>query len=125
MSEKILLVEDDADLHLGLALRLRSRGFEVLSALSAREVLPIAMTQQPHLILLDIGLPDEDGHAVASALGDYEETRGIPIVYLTARHETSHRIRAESLRASAYLVKPCRPERLFDVIEGVLDARRR
>ena len=120
MPARILLVEDDADLHICLALRLKSAGHEVLSAMNGSEVVPIALQHKPDLILLDIGLPGQDGHSVANTLAGYDEARLIPIIYLTARSELNHRVQAAVSGAAGYLVKPCVPERLFSVIDAVL-----
>ena len=120
MGARILIVEDNADLHLGLALRLKSVGHTVLSAMSGHEAIPVALRERPDLILLDIGLPGQSGHLVASQLAADELTRSIPIIYLTARHELKHRVQASEKGAAAYLVKPCSADRLFSTIESVI-----
>lgn len=120
MGARILVVEDDADLHLGLALRLKSVGHTVLSAMDGDEAVPMAQRERPDLILLDIGLPGRSGHLVASALAENLDTRPIPIIFLTGRHETKHRVRAAEEGAAAYLVKPCSPDRLFKAIDAVI-----
>ena len=116
---RILLVEDDADLHIGLALRLKSYGHEVMSAMKGSEALSIAAEKNPDLILLDIGLPDCSGHSVARTLAMNPATRKIPIVYLTARHELQHRVEAAATGAAGYLVKPCTAGTLFLAIDAV------
>jgi len=121
MVAKIMVVEDNADLLLGLALRLKSAGHTVLSAMNGDEAIPMAKREWPDLILMDIGLPGRSGHHVASVLAADRATRSIPIVYLTARHELSHRLRAANHGAAAYLVKPCSADRLFTTIEGILN----
>jgi len=118
---RILVVEDNADVHLGLALRLKSAGHKVLSAMNGAEVVPVAVRERPDVILLDIGLPDRSGHLVAKELAANEATRPIPIIYLTARQETDNRLRAAEAGAAAYLVKPCSPERLLKAIDSVIN----
>ena len=121
MGARILVVEDNPDLHLGLALRLKSAGHTVLSAMTADEAIPVALREQPNLILLDIGLPGRSGHLVARELAANESTRSIPIIYLTARHELKHRLQAAGQGAAAYLVKPCSADKLFTTIESVIN----
>jgi len=121
MGARILIVEDNADLHLGLALRLKSAGHTVLSAMNGDEAVPLALSEKPNLILLDIGLPGRSGHLVASALAANDDTRSIPIIYLTARHELNHRLRAAGKGAAAYLLKPCSADRLFSTIDSVIN----
>jgi DNA-binding response OmpR family regulator len=101
MGSRILVVEDNPDLHLGLALRLKSVGHTVLSAMTADEAIPVALRERPNLILLDIGLPGRSGHLVAKELAANESTRSIPIIYLTARHELKHRLQAAVQRRQA------------------------
>jgi DNA-binding response OmpR family regulator len=125
MSARILVVEDDADLHIGLAIRLQSAGHKVLSAMSGEEVQGIALREQPDMILLDIGLPGMDGHAVAAELGGHEETAAIPIIYLTARHEFKHRVDASATGAAAYLTKPCMPDQLLRAVDAVAGQKRK
>lgn len=124
MAKRILLVEDDADLQIGVALRLKSMGHEVLSAMSGAEAVPLARTHQPDLILLDIGLPDCSGHAVARSLSTCEATQRIPVLYLTARHELKHRIEAGLSGAAGYLVKPCTADKLTLAIDAVIHSGR-
>jgi DNA-binding response OmpR family regulator len=120
MGVRIMIVEDNADLHLGLALRLKSEGHTVLSAMNGDEAIPLALNERPALILLDIGLPGRDGHLVAGALAANNSTRSIPIIYLTARDEISHRLKAAQDGAAAYLVKPCTAARLFSAIDSAI-----
>ncbi len=120
MAAKILIVEDDADLHLGLALRLRSRGYEVLSAMDGIGALDVCDRTRPDLVLMDVGLPGMDGHTVARQLSTRSDTCSVPVVYLTARHETRHRVEAATIGAAAYLVKPTTGDHLFAAIEAAL-----
>lgn len=124
MPARILVVEDDQDLHLGLALRLQAAGHEVCSALHGAEAVEVAKERKPDVLLLDVGLPGFNGHEVARRLSVDPETRDIPIIYLTARHEPTHRVRAAERGAAAYLVKPAEPARLFAAIDAALISRR-
>ncbi len=120
MASRVLIVEDDADLNLTIALRLKSDGYEVTSAMNGAEAVSLATTAIPDVILLDIGLPDLSGHKVALELSGHAETSRIPIIYLTARNELSCRVEAAQMGAAAYLVKPCRPDRLMHAIEAAV-----
>jgi len=122
MGNRILLVEDDPDLHIGLALRLKSVGHAVCSALDGREVLSTVQRERPDVIIMDVGLPGRSGHEVAQDLSTNDETRHIPIIYLTARHELDHRLKAAERGAAAYLVKPTSPEQLFAAIDAAVIA---
>ena len=121
MGARILVVEDNADLHLGMALLLKSAGHTVLSAMNGDEAVRMALHEQPTLILLDIGLPGRSGHRVAGSLAAEVSTRSIPIIYVTARHELKHRLLAGERGAAAYLVKPYNAEELFSTIDAVIN----
>lgn len=121
MGARILVVEDNADLHLGMALLLKAAGHTVLSAMNGDEAVRMALHEQPDLILLDIGLPGRSGHRVAGSLSAEVSTRSIPIIYVTARHELKHRLLAGEKGAAAYLVKPYNSEELFSTIDAVIN----
>lgn len=123
MSARILIVEDDPDLHIGLALRLQAAGYSVLSALHGREALETAEREVPDVMILDIGLPGIGGHEVARELGRSPKTREIPIIFLTARHEPNHRVQASESGAAAYLVKPAKPATILAAVEAAIISR--
>ena len=114
----ILIVDDDRDLLIGLGLRLRTSGYQVIIAPSAAAAVSLARKQEPDLILLDLGLPGADGFDVLEQL---ERLRldHIPVVVLTAR---DHSYEERSLRAGAvaFLQKPADNDELLAVIESAI-----
>lgn len=121
--KRILLIEDDRDLNDGLAMRFEAAGYEVTSAYQGGEGARAARSMRPDLILLDVGLPDKSGHEVARELSRHPFTREIPIVYLTARAELIHRATAGGAGATAYLVKPCPPKQLLQIVGALIESR--
>ena len=91
---RILLVEDNYMNRDMLSRRLQKRGFDVVLAENAAEALTAARTAQPHLILMDIGLPDLDGWEVTRRLKGDPETQKIPVIALTAHALPADRARA-------------------------------
>ena len=81
----ILLVEDDPDVARGVSIRLRASGYRVVHAADATEALILAARECPNLVILDVGLPGGDGHAVMDCLSRNMHTAAIPVVFLTAR----------------------------------------
>lgn len=110
---RILVVEDDFQIANLLDHELARLGYRVLQARNGAQALAGVRTQQPHLMLLDMGLPDFDGSHVLRQLR--AEGNALPIIVLTARDQPRDRV--EGLRSGAddYVVKP------FDLAE--LDAR--
>ena len=81
----LVLVVDDNERNLRLARDvLRAAGFRTLEAATGAEALALAERELPHVVLLDLGLPDIHGTAVARSLKEAERTAGIPVVALTS-----------------------------------------
>jgi two-component system response regulator VicR len=102
--ERILIVEDERAVARGLEYGLAQEGFETLWAATGRGALDLARTQDPHLILLDIRLPDISGWDVCRQLR--AEGKRQPILMLTARDEETDKVLGLELGADDYVVKP-------------------
>jgi len=100
---RLLLVEDDADLRASLAASLTARDFSIREAGTARDGLAAWAANRPDLILLDLGLPDQDGLNVVVRIRREATT---PILILSARHQERDRVEALDLGADDYLTKP-------------------
>jgi DNA-binding response OmpR family regulator len=120
MSKKILIVEDDADVRLGLNARLRASGYETAFAADAMAAIGVARRELPDLILLDIGLPAGDGFVVMERLRGNAHLSCIPIVVVSARPAQAYADRALKAGASAFLQKPVDNDRLLRTIREVL-----
>ena len=81
---KVLLVEDSEESRDGLARRLRRKGYETLLAVDGREAVRMAGAEAPDLILMDMSLPILDGWEATRKLKAAPQTRGIPVIALTA-----------------------------------------
>jgi DNA-binding response OmpR family regulator len=116
--ERILVVEDEPAVAMGLEYGLKSEGFSVLRAENGHKALLQAETSDPHLILLDIRLPDISGFDVCKQL----RGRGYrqPILILTARDEELDRVMGLELGADDYVVKPYRLRELIARIRALL-----
>lgn len=119
----ILYVEDDAMNADMLSRRLARRGFTVSVATDGELGLQRARDAKPDLILLDISLPRMDGWEVARQLKGAEDTRGIPIVALTAYAFRGDRERALEAGCDDYDSKPVDFARLMGKIEAALARR--
>jgi two-component system, OmpR family, KDP operon response regulator KdpE len=99
----ILLIEDEAALRRFLAPTLGDQGYQVLQATSASEGMAMARTHNPDLVLLDLGLPDQDGLKV---LEDIRSWSRKPVLILSARNQERAKVQALDLGADDYLAKP-------------------
>jgi DNA-binding response OmpR family regulator len=102
--ERILIVEDERAVARGLEYGLESEGFEVFWAETGQQALDLARAHDPHLILLDIRLPDISGFDVCTRLR--HEGKRMPIIMLTARDEELDKVLGLELGADDYIVKP-------------------
>jgi PleD family two-component response regulator len=119
---RILVVEDDTDISNMLRIYFSSQGYEVVVTARGGEAMDRCRAQLPHVIVLDIMLPDIDGYEVCSRLRTNLRTSHIPIIFLTQKDERSDKIAGLELGADDYITKP------FDIEElrlRVQNAQRR
>jgi len=114
---QILIVDDEAPIRKLLEIALQAAGYRVLMAGNGREGKLMTATHQPDLVLLDLGLPDEDGQQVLKALREWYAR---PIVILSARSTEPDIIAALDNGANDYLVKPFRTGELLARIRSAL-----
>jgi DNA-binding response OmpR family regulator len=119
----VLVVDDDASHRYTTRLMLEHAGFEVVEAATGEEALHLAGLQ-PHVVLLDVHLPDADGMDLCRTLKTSRRTATIPVLHVTALYPGSAE-RAESLAAGAdgYLTRPLDAEQLIATIQAVLGRR--
>ena len=115
---RILAVDDEPNITDLIATALRFQGFEVETAASGREAIAKTERFRPHLILLDVMLPDFDGFEVQRRLTtDRIKT---PVIFLTARDETDSKVRGLTMGADDYVTKPFSLEELVARVRTVL-----
>jgi DNA-binding response OmpR family regulator len=116
--ERILIVEDERAVARGLEYGLNREGYAVLLAETGRRALELTRSDDPHLILLDIRLPDISGFDVCRQLR--AEGRRLPILMLTARDEEVDKVLGLELGADDYVVKPYSLRELLSRIRSLL-----
>jgi len=112
------VVDDERNIAELVAMALRVSGFEVQTAGSAREARAAVRDFRPALIVLDVGLPDEDGFALVQRL-QADGTRA-PVIFLTARDATEEKIHGLTVGGDDYVTKPFSLEELVARIRVVL-----
>ncbi|MEG3849953.1 adenylate/guanylate cyclase domain-containing protein [Microcoleus sp. herbarium19] len=119
-----ILIVDDSLNNLTLLERILSRkGYKVGLASSGKLALDSVNATQPDLILLDIMMPDMDGYEVCSRLKSSDRTRGIPIIFLSALVEVSHKVKAFNAGGVDYITKPFEPVEVVARVENQLRLR--
>ncbi len=122
MSKKILVVDDEQSVRDFFQLMLPAEGYEVLLASNGAEALLAAQSGQPDLILLDWMMPLMDGLTTLKMLKHNETTRHIPVVMLTAKHQTEDFAEASIFGADAYITKPFETEDVLSLMRRFLEA---
>ena len=120
MTPHILVVEDEAALVELLRYNLEEEGFRVSDAADGEAALAAVAEDKPDLIVLDLMLPLISGLEICRQLRRRPETRGLPIIMLTARGEESDRIRGLDSGADDYVTKPFSPSELVARVRAVL-----
>jgi DNA-binding response OmpR family regulator len=124
--ERILVVEDQADISSLLKIYFTSQGYEVFTAMRGSIALEICRKTPPNLALLDVNLPDMEGYDIGKALRASPRTRHIPIIFLTARGERGDRLRGlGEVQAQYYIVKPFDIEEVHTIVRNQLEESRR
>lgn len=100
---KVLVIDDDASLLRALTISLTARGYEVVGARTGEEGLDRVAHRHPDVVLLDLGLPGIDGVEVIRGIRGWSS---IPIIVLSARHQSISKVEALDLGADDYITKP-------------------
>jgi DNA-binding response OmpR family regulator len=121
MARSVLIVDDDASLALGVAVRLEASGYRVLAANDVPSGVTKARYESPDLILLDLGLPGGGGLKALAQIRSDEGTSRIPVIVMSARHKDDG---ADALEAGAdvFLQKPVENQRLLAAIKSLIAA---
>jgi DNA-binding response OmpR family regulator len=122
VDETILVIEDNEALREGLVLNLVNRGYLVDSAVDGREGMQKALETQPDLVVLDIMLPGKNGLDILTELRN--RGRSVPILILSGRDRTEHKVEGLTTGADDYLTKPFELPELLARVEAILRRRR-
>jgi two-component system KDP operon response regulator KdpE len=113
----ILIIDDEAQIRKLLEITLESNDYLVIQAATAREGMIMAANHPPDMIILDLGLPDEDGHTVLKKLREWYSN---PIIILSVQSSEEDIVKALDNGANDYLVKPFRTGELLARLRSVL-----
>jgi DNA-binding response OmpR family regulator len=119
---KTLVIDDEAPIRLLCRVNLEAEGVEVVEAAEGETGIELAKKERPDAILLDVMMPGMDGWNVAERLLADEDTRAIPIIFLTARADLRDRVRGLDVGGLDYVTKPFNPVDLATLVRDVVDA---
>jgi len=119
-AKKILIVEDEKELLLGLSIFLKSQGYSIIAAYDGTFAISLAHKDKPDLIILDLGLPAGGGIFVLENLRNSVETNDIPVLILTAQEGADLEEKLKKMGAVACFHKPFDPPILLNKIKDIL-----
>ena len=117
---KILIAEDDQDIRELVVLTLQFSGFDVVSVEDGSLAVEKAKTEAFDLILMDVRMPRMTGYEACRRLKELDETRNIPIIFLSAKGQEQEIQTGLNAGAADYILKPFAPDTLISTINNVL-----
>lgn len=115
--KKIMIIEDDPTIRDELTLLLENEGYDPLPLTNFKDILNQVLESSPHLILLDLGLPDKDGTTLCA---DIRKKINTPIIFVTSRNSAMDELLALNLGGDDYITKPYNIPVLLARIKSVL-----
>ena len=119
-TSKILVVDDEPDIVEILQYNLEKEGYQVTSAYNGKDAIETAKAERPHLIILDIMMPDMDGIETCQEIRNIPELENSLVAFLTARNEDYSQIAGFDVGADDYIKKPIKPKVLTSRVKGLL-----
>jgi len=119
-SYKILLVDDEPDILEFLGYNLQKEGYEVFTSTNGKDGLMKAIAVQPHLIVLDVMMPEMDGIDTCREIRQVAELKNSLVIFLTARGEDYSQIAGFEAGADDYITKPIKPRVLVSRVKALL-----
>lgn len=117
---KILLVDDEPDILEIVGYNLTAEGYQVLTAKNGAEALKKAKSEKPHLIIMDVMMPEMDGIEACEKIRKLPELADTVITFLTARGEDYSQLAGFDAGADDYITKPIKPKVLVSKVKALL-----
>lgn len=117
---KILLVDDEPDIIEFLSYNLKKEGYHVFAASNGKDAIEIAKKEQPHLIILDVMMPEMDGIETCREMREIKDLKNVLIAFLTARSEDYTQIAGFEVGADDYITKPIKPRVFMSRVKALL-----
>ncbi|MBN8214648.1 MAG: response regulator transcription factor [Xanthomonadales bacterium] len=117
---RVLVIDDEPQIRKFLDISLRAQGYRVALAANGQEGLTALATQGADLVILDLGLPDKDGHEVLKELRQWSQ---VPVIMLTVRADEAEKVASLDAGANDYVTKPFGIQELMARVRAMLRAR--
>lgn len=117
---RILLVDDEPDILEIVGYNLSQEGYQISTAENGRDAIAKAKKEQPHLIIMDVMMPEMDGMEATEAIRKIPELSNVIITFLTARSEDYSQVAGFDAGADDYITKPIKPKLLVSKVKALL-----
>jgi len=117
---KILLVDDEPDILEIVGYNLAQEGYQIVTAENGKEAIAKAKKEHPHLIIMDVMMPEMDGMEATEAIRKMPELKDVIITFLTARSEDYSQVAGFDAGADDYITKPIKPKLLVSKVKALL-----
>jgi DNA-binding response OmpR family regulator len=124
MATKILIAEDERDIRDLITFTLRFAGYEVIPTSNGEEAYHAAVKEKPDLILLDVRMPRMTGYEACREIKANARTKGIPVVFLSAKGQETEVKTGIEAGADEYILKPFSPDQLMDRVKVILSRKK-
>ena len=121
---KILIAEDERDILELITFTLEYGGYEVIPTTNGEDALDMTRHERPDLVLLDVRMPRMSGYEVCTHIKADDDTRRIPVVFLSAKGQEAEVNTGYDLGAIDYILKPFAPDQLLEIIRSILTGQR-
>lgn len=118
--KKIIIVDDEKQLVSLVRLHMETAGYEVLSAKDGEEAMDVIKKEKPDLVILDLMIPKIDGWEVCKRIREGIEFKNTPVIILTARTDTTDKLKGFECGADDYVTKPFSPRELVARVKRVM-----
>lgn len=117
---RILLVDDEPDILEIVGYNLTQAGYQISTASNGKEAVKQAVKIKPHLIIMDVMMPEMDGMEACEQIREIPELKDVIITFLTARNEDYSQVAGFEVGADDYIAKPIKPKLLVSKVKGLL-----
>ncbi len=124
MAKKILVVDDEKDIVDIVKEILKHEGYEVDTACDGEEGLKKVSESKPDLVVADVMMPKMDGYEFVKKMKEDQSASSIPVVFLTAKDQTTDRYKGLSLGVAAYIVKLFDLDELRETVREILESKK-
>jgi len=118
--KKVLVVDDDPYILMSLEFLMKKNGYDVMVARNGTEALELVEKQVPHLVLLDIMMPDVDGYEICRYIKKSPELKHTKVVFMSAKTKEADILKGYDLGASLYITKPFSTRELVKQIKELM-----